>query len=224
MQLVVLGPPETETEFRQKFSDGQSFTWVFTYEGLVPLLDTTTTIVFDFLLAEQPEQITIYAERTNLVVFCEAAKTQLAALAAGHPALKCHLFGFNGLPSFLNRPVLEVSLYNPADISVLQWACAQLGTGFLVVADRVGMITPRVVAMIINEACYTLQEKTATQADIDLSMKLGTNYPFGPFEWANRIGIKHVYELLAALYADTKDECYKICPLLKTRYLRQEYF
>lgn len=223
MQLVVLAPPETETEFRQKFTDGLSFTWVTDYDRLKPLLDTTT-IIFDFLLAEQPEQLTHYAGRVGLVVFCEATKTQLAALVYREQSLKCHLFGFNGLPTFLNRPVLEVSLYQAADILVLEKTCALLNTEFLVVADRVGMVTPRVVAMIINEACYTLQEKTATQPDIDLSMQLGTNYPFGPFDWANRIGIKHVYELLAALYADTKDERYKICPLLKTKYLRRENF
>jgi 3-hydroxybutyryl-CoA dehydrogenase len=78
--------------------------------------------------------------------------------------------------------------------------------------------------MIINEACYTVQEGTATIADIDTAMKLGTNYPFGPFEWANKIGVKHVYETLLAVYTDTNDERYKICPLLKTKYLRNENF
>jgi 3-hydroxybutyryl-CoA dehydrogenase len=77
------------------------------------------------------------------------------------------------------------------------------------------MVTPRIIAMIINEAYFTLQERTATRSDIDVSMKLGTNYPFGPFEWATKIGLKNVYNLLNALYNDTKDERYKISPLLK---------
>ena len=42
--------------------------------------------------------------------------------------------------------------------------------------DRVGMVTPRVMAMIINEAYFTVQEGTATKSDIDLGMQLGTNY------------------------------------------------
>jgi 3-hydroxybutyryl-CoA dehydrogenase len=78
--------------------------------------------------------------------------------------------------------------------------------------------------MIINEACYTLQEGTASMQDIDISMKLGTNYPFGPFEWADKIGIKHVYETLKAVYDDTHDERYKICPMLKTIYLKNGSF
>ena len=76
--------------------------------------------------------------------------------------------------------------------------------------------------MIINEAFYTLQEGTASPEDIDKGMKLGTNYPYGPFEWCERIGLAHVYELLEAMYEDTKEERYKICPLLKQQYLRMQ--
>jgi 3-hydroxybutyryl-CoA dehydrogenase len=82
------------------------------------------------------------------------------------------------------------------------------------------MVTPRVIFMIINEAYFTVQEGTARKADIDQGMKLGTNYPYGPFEWSELIGLQHVYELLEAVYEDTKDERYKICSLLKKEYLR----
>ena len=98
---------------------------------------------------------------------------------------------------------------------VLEEICKKLGTLFQLVDDRVGLVTPRVICMIINEAYYTLEEGTASRTDIDLAMKLGTNYPLGPFEWSQKIGIKHVYELLEAVYKDTGDERYKICPLLK---------
>lgn len=81
------------------------------------------------------------------------------------------------------------------------------------------MVTPRIVCMIINEAFYTVQEGTASKEDIDKSMKLGTNYPYGPFDWCSKIGIKNVFELLDAMYTDTREQRYKICPLLKTEYL-----
>lgn len=81
------------------------------------------------------------------------------------------------------------------------------------------MVTPRILMMIINEAYYTVQEGTAGKLDIDTAMKLGTAYPHGPFEWLQQIGIRDVYEVLDALYQDTREERYKICPLLKTEYL-----
>ena len=69
--------------------------------------------------------------------------------------------------------------------------------------------------MIINEAYFAIQENIASRGDIDLAMKLGTNYPFGPFEWCEKIGIKNVYDLLNAVYESTKDERYKVCELLE---------
>ena len=52
--------------------------------------------------------------------------------------------------------------------------------------------------------------------DVVLSVccdETGNKYPFGPFEWCQRIGIYPVFELLKAVYDNTKDERYKICPL-----------
>jgi 3-hydroxybutyryl-CoA dehydrogenase len=74
--------------------------------------------------------------------------------------------------------------------------------------------------MIINEAFFTVQEGTASREDIDTGMKLGTAYPKGPFEWMNEVGIENVYLALEAIYNDTKDGRYKICPLLKKEYLQ----
>jgi 3-hydroxybutyryl-CoA dehydrogenase len=119
------------------------------------------------------------------------------------------------MPTFFNRELLEVSLRSTDQRTDLEKICQLLSTDFAVVDDRVGLVTPRIICMIINEAYYTVQEGTASRADIDLAMKLGTNYPLGPFEWCNKIGIEHVYHLLNTVYHDTHDERYKICALLK---------
>ncbi len=123
--------------------------------------------------------------------------------------------GANFLPTFINRDKTEVSQLRPSNKRILAKLENELGLKPLIVADRVGMVTPRVICMIINEAFYTLQEGTASVEDIDQGMKLGTNYPMGPFEWADKIGISHVYELLRAVYEDTKDPRYQVCPMLK---------
>ena len=58
------------------------------------------------------------------------------------------------------------------------------------VPDEPGFIAARIIAMIINEAYYAKGEQISSEADIDIAMKLGTNYPLGPFEWARLIGLK----------------------------------
>ena len=101
-------------------------------------------------------------------------------------------YGFCGLPSFVNRPCFEVSCFDAGTADKLKDICQALQTDFVVVADQAGLITARVICMIINEAYYTLEEGTASREDIDLAMKLGTNYPYGPFEWGELIGVKNV--------------------------------
>ncbi len=48
-------------------------------------------------------------------------------------------------------------------------------------------------------------------------MKLGTNYPNGPFEWAEKIGIEKIYLLLQKLAE--KEDRYQPAPALKKLYL-----
>jgi 3-hydroxybutyryl-CoA dehydrogenase len=158
---------------------------------------------------------------SHVLVFQEASGAADGYYGALTRTIK---FGFCGLPTLLNRRLLEVSLYQEADRAKLAEACAALGTDYRVVADRVGLVTPRVICQIINEACFTVQEGTATMQDVDLGMKLGTNYPRGPFAWANAIGVERVYAVLEALWQDTHDERYKVCPLLKRQALRGEPF
>ena len=222
MQVLVLSSPEIATEFQQKFLSLANTVFINSYNELEKHLPQTN-VVFDFLLQDEPARLSHYANKESLVVFCNAVKIQLAALVQNNK-LACELIGFNGLPSMVNRQYLEVSLLHAHSVTKLEEVCKELSTEYLVVEDRVGLVTPRIICMIINEACFTLQEGTATVRDIDLGMKLGTNYPFGPFEWAAKIGTTNVYETLEAVYSDTKDERYKICPLLKTKYLRNETF
>jgi len=180
-------------------------------------------LIFDLNFDDFVHNLDYIAQRIDIPVFVCAVKKRLAEAVHDFGEIQCNLIGMNCLPGFINRELIEISLFknNPAAIeSILQ----QLGWTYKIVEDRAGMVTPRIICMIINEACFTLQEGTASMNDIDLSMKLGTNYPHGPFEWADKIGIKDVYETLDALYNDTRDERYKICPLLKTKYLNRENF
>ncbi len=58
--------------------------------------------------------------------------------------------------------------------------------------DEPGFVSARIVSMIINEAYFTLEAGTSTKEEIDIAMKLGTGYPFGPFEWGEMIGLSRI--------------------------------
>jgi 3-hydroxybutyryl-CoA dehydrogenase len=229
MHILVIDGNHVEAEFREKFGPGHEYTFLNT-ELLDPVESWEETqkrgrnaiascgAVFRFGTYSIPGYLSKLPKSCSL--FVEASSEALLL----YDPESTTLFGFCGLPTLLNRPLLEISLYDEADRQKLAETCAALDTDYRVVEDRVGLVTPRVVCMIINEACYTLQEGTATMQDIDLGMKLGTNYPRGPFAWANAIGVERVYAVLEAMWHDTHDERYKVCPLLKRQAVRGENF
>jgi len=218
MNILVIGEAQHWDECKAKFGEKHTYHQARGHQEAESSF-SKNDVVFDFVIDESPEQMEVYRDHPGVIAFLNTTKISLLELVtvfAG--AIPCTLYGFNGLPTFLNRDILEVALLNGKNSEELERVCNELQTKYLVIDDRVGMVTPRIICMIINEAYFTFQEGTATREDIDMGMKLGTNYPFGPFEWCERIGIRHVFELLEAVYEDTKDERYKICPLLKKEY------
>ena len=109
-----------------------------------------------------------------------------------------HVVRINAWPGMLSRPAVEAvgdASIRPAAESVL--SC--LGKTIAWVDDLVGMVSPRVIAMIINEAGFAWEEGVSQKASIDVAMKLGTNYPLGPFEWGTMIGWQRLKQLQKAL-------------------------
>ncbi|WP_431212437.1 3-hydroxyacyl-CoA dehydrogenase family protein [Puia sp. P3] len=102
----------------------------------------------------------------------------------------------NGWPGFPERSVHELVTNKPDQIKELY---TQLGREYQIVPDTPGMIGARILATIINEAWYTWEEEVSTKEEIDTAMKLGTNYPMGPFEWGQRIGLDKIAGLLTVL-------------------------
>jgi 3-hydroxyacyl-CoA dehydrogenase len=76
-------------------------------------------------------------------------------------------------------------------------------------------IGARVLATIVNEAASAVEEGVATPEAIDTAMRLGTNYPSGPLEWGERIGLAHVVHTLDALHDAVPDGRYRVIPLLR---------
>lgn len=129
-------------------------------------------------------------------IFLNAVITTLENMKA--PA---NLVRINGWPGFIDRKLWEVSG------SLTQGATdvlTALGKTSKVVGDEPGLVSASVIAMIINEAFFSLEDGISTRPDIDTAMKLGTNYPLGPFEWCAKIGAHNIYNLLNKLSARDK--------------------
>jgi 3-hydroxybutyryl-CoA dehydrogenase len=104
-----------------------------------------------------------------------------------------------GWTTFLQGPVIEAAGGNETARKAAEEVFELFGKTVAWLNDEPGFITPRVISGIINEAYFALSEGVSDKASIDTALQLGTNYPYGPFAWSEKIGLKKVAELLTAL-------------------------
>lgn len=218
MKIAVLGTGKKAEAWKAKNLNANSYAWVQDTQSHADF-DVFVDLDFD----ENPSNLLSYSTNTETVFLVSAVNISLEGAFAENKIKPADnkIIGINALPTMVERTMLEYT--NPFDIEIPSDLFETLGyTTSTKVDSRVGMVTPRIICMIINEAFYTVQEGTANAKDIDTAMKLGTNYPKGPFEFLELMGIKNVYSTLNAVYHDTHEERYKVCPLLKKGFLRRD--
>ncbi len=116
----------------------------------------------------------------------------------------------NSWLTFINREVWEIATCKE---DVVKEIFKKLEWEYIKVADEPGLVSARIISMIVNEAFFALGEGVSTKGEIDVAMKLGTNYPYGPFEWSDKIGLEKVHHLLEKL--SKTDSRYSVAPAMK---------
>ena len=159
---------------------------------IAPGTDQSFDVCIDLLFENNPGRIEWLKNSGASLIIINSVDTRLQDLHKD-------FIRINGWNTFLKRPVVEAAAYNTELKAKAEELFLNLGRKTEWVADITGFITPRVVAAIINEAFFALEEKVSTREEIDIAMKTGTNYPYGPFEWSEKIGLSAVYSVLMAL-------------------------
>ena len=123
----------------------------------------------------------------------------------------------------LGRPwspgtALAVAVASQAPPGSLERACAwlkALGIDPRPVADVPGLLVARTIAMLVNEAADAVHQGVCDEPGADDAMRLGVNYPAGPFEWLRAWGVTPVAAQVAALDAWARGERYRLSPRLQ---------
>lgn len=195
-----------ENQKRELLKKGFGSNAVYWYE----IDEIPDSLSFDAFITLEDNCITIFDKAMHKPVLTGDESLTLKELPVDYIRI-------NAWPGFLEKEIVEISTRaefkqqagNILDALSWKYTWAQ---------DKKGMIGQRILSMIINEAYYALQENLSTREEIDYAMKLGTNYPFGPFEWAQKIGLINICQVLKA-FAEN-DARYTICSILQEEAFR----
>jgi 3-hydroxybutyryl-CoA dehydrogenase len=165
-------------------------------------------LILDLTGTEEPEAP---LQGGPQAICCAAGS--LAALDPGGGAV-----GFHVLPPFSETKLVELT--KGPDTAGSAAAAAErffttLGKHTAWVEDAPGLVLGRIVCQVINEAAFAIGEGVGRAEDVDAGMVHGLNYPRGPLEWADRIGLDHVLSVLDGLFDERREPRYRAAPLLR---------
>jgi 3-hydroxybutyryl-CoA dehydrogenase len=95
------------------------------------------------------------------------------------------------------------------------------GIAAVEMADSPALIVARTLCMLINEAADAIQQNVCSPEAANLAMRLGVNYPAGPFEWLEALSTDRVVTVLENLGAYYQGERYRVSPWLQERRWRE---
>lgn len=131
--------------------------------------------------------------------------------------LRAGVASFGALVPLSEQGPTEISLPAGLTASERQRGGATLAEALgevVEVAEGPGLVRPRLLACLINEAAHLLSENLAEAGEIDRALVLGMNHPRGPLAWADQIGLDVVERLLLALARAYGPAIYRPAPAL----------
>lgn len=190
MIIALLASEEIRKEMEEKPAHASAkFIWA---DSLRSLLMIDAEAYFDLQFSPSAERIAGLKQLNPKPVFISSVDIPARQI---DPSF-CRL---NTWPGMIGRKTVELACGKTADLVLVESVMQALGWKYQIVPDIEGFITCRVIALIINEAYFTWQAGVSTREEIDIAMKYGTNYPYGPFEWADKIGKEKILSLLTEM-------------------------
>ena len=191
MRLVILANEQQKEEL---LSAGKNedckIDWINSSKEFLSCNDADALI--DLLFEENGYDVTYLKKFPEKIIFINSITRTISEI--GFPFIR-----INAWPGLLKRDMAEVACDNEGNKTQVERILNLLNKKTEWIPDIKGFISARVISMIINEAYFTLEENVSTKEEIDIAMKLGTNYPLGPFEWGKKIGLKNIAGLLGEL-------------------------
>ncbi len=140
----------------------------------------------------------------------------LLASATDRPELVCGMHFFNP-PQLMNLVEIIKGNKTSADtVSLVREVSARMGKEtVLCKKDAPGFIVNRILVPALNEAVFLVQEGVADPEDVDKAVKLGLNWPMGPLQLLDYVGLDTTFNITQVFMQELQDSKYRPSPLLR---------
>jgi 3-hydroxybutyryl-CoA dehydrogenase len=131
------------------------------------------------------------------------------------PEKVCGVHFFNPAPMMPLVEVVAAITTSDETVEAARAFAEACGKSPVLVKDQAGFIVNALLFPYLNNAVKLLDAGVASRDDIDAAMKGGCNFPMGPLELLDLVGLDTSLSILEALYDEFKDPNYAPAPLLK---------
>jgi 3-hydroxybutyryl-CoA dehydrogenase len=137
------------------------------------------------------------------------------AVEVHNPSRVCGIHFFNPAPAMNLVEVIRPLTAADETVAAAKAFAEACGKAPVEVKDQAGFIVNALLFPYLNNAVRLLENGTASREDIDTAMKGGCNFPMGPLELLDLVGLDTSVSILDALYDEFRDPHYAAVPLLR---------
>jgi 3-hydroxybutyryl-CoA dehydrogenase len=157
----------------------------------------------------------ICPEHTILATNTSTLPVVEMAMETGRPDKVCGVHFFNPAPMMALVEVVRAITSSDETIDAATNFATTCGKNAVLVKDQAGFIVNALLFPYLNNAVRLFDGGVASRDDIDAAMKGGCNFPMGPLELLDLVGLDTSLSILEALYEEFKDPNYAPAPLLR---------
>lgn len=137
------------------------------------------------------------------------------AMETGRPDRVCGVHFFNPAPAMALVEIVRALTTSDETIADARDFAVACGKTVVDVRDQAGFIVNALLFPYLNNAARMFDAGVASRDDIDAAMKGGCNFPMGPLELLDLVGLDTSLSILEALYAEFNDPNYAPAPVLR---------